>query len=83
MAIHKNKKSINGFTITELIYVLILLTLFGLGFHFGDKFGSDRFPDHVAGLVTGMIAVALFIGSCIAIGEYRLRRKKKTNNDNS
>ena len=94
MAIHKNKKSINGFTITELMYVLIVFTLLGLGIHFGAKFASDSFPDHkneswfglvvlVAGLVTGIIAVAVFIGSCMAIGGYLLRRKKKTNNENS
>jgi prepilin-type N-terminal cleavage/methylation domain-containing protein len=82
----KNQNHINGFTITELIVVIIILALFYFGFIKGTEIishwkglSTGRWSQIVrvaAGLVSGSLLVSIFIFSCIGIGTFSDKKNK-------
>ena len=87
METHKSKRD-KGFTIIELIALIIVIALFWFGLKFGARFTVELFSDYkdeswfsIAGPVVAFIGaifpVAMFIGSCICLGMYIEKRKKK------
>jgi RsiW-degrading membrane proteinase PrsW (M82 family) len=84
MRVHK------GFTIKELIVLIILIALFVVGFKFGSRFVSELLIDYknefwfvwlvlIGGIISGILPVSVFIFSSFCIGMFVLWIKEKRN----
>ena len=87
MANHKTKHD-KGFTIIELIALIIVIMLFWFGLKFGMRITVELFPEYkdeswfaiiglIGAFVGGVIPVAIFVGTCYCIGMFLENMKKK------
>ncbi len=77
-----------GFTIKELIVLIIMIALFVIGFKFGSGLVNEKLVHYknefwflwllfTGGIVSGILPVAIFIFLFFCIGMFMDKRKKK------
>ena len=78
-----NKQRVKVFTLREMVGLILILTFFCFGFVKGAKFilswretGSEILA-LAGGLFAGCLAIAVLVFSCMGIGSFLEKRKKK------
>ncbi len=88
MTIDKKKSKRKGFTIIELIVLIILIVLFCWGFKFGSRYVAELLINYrdtfwfgwlvlITGIASGIIPVSVFIMVSYCIGMVLEKRKNR------
>jgi hypothetical protein len=86
---HDHKSDTPALTMLELFAAATMIILFWLGLKFGMGMMPKHFPDYqneswfgfvvlITGIVSGFILAGVFMGSCLGIGLYLKKRKKRS-----
>ena len=86
---HQNRYQLYGFTIVEMIALLIVLALFWFGYTKGAELirylkisnPQGEILALAIGLISGTVLVITFVFSCMGIGIYLNKRKNRGHSD--